>query len=122
MSKQLLKPSIAQAREMEMMPSVLLKQTKDANQAVKFMVNISGATHESLGMGVGKPRETITRYANGNGGLNANELDALINECGNVFILQFLADKYGFELIRKDIKAQRKAELLAELEALENAA
>jgi hypothetical protein len=122
MSKQLLKPSLAQARKMELMPLILMKQTKDANQAVKFMLMHSGSTQEAVGDEVGKPRETITRFANGNGGLSANEITKLMLASGNLFLLQYWADFFGCELVRKDIKAHRREELMAELEALENAA
>jgi plasmid maintenance system antidote protein VapI len=113
---------MAQAQELELMPEILLTQTKDANHAAKFMVGVSGVTNDAIGEEIGKPRETVTRFANGNGGLNANELLRLINACGNVFLLQYLASQCGFDLVRRDAKAQRKAELLAELEAIDMAA
>jgi hypothetical protein len=122
MTKQLLRPQEAQAKKLEMLPSVLLKQTPDAKAAVQLMIGMSDATHEALGDAIGKAREQVTRFANGNGGLGANDLEALINECGNVFYLQYLADRFGFELRPKDAKAQRRAEILAELEQLENVA
>lgn len=122
MTKQLLRPQEAQAKKLEMLPSVLLKQTPDAKAAVQLMIGMSDATHEALGDAIGKAREQVTRFANGNGGLGANDLESLINECGNVFYLQYLADRFGFELRPKDAKAQRRAEILAELEQLENAA
>jgi hypothetical protein len=122
MTKQLLRPQEAQAKKLEMLPSVLLKQTPDAKAAVQLMIGMSDATHEALGDAIGKAREQITRFANGNGGLGANDLEALINECGNVFFLQFLADRFGFELRPKDVKEQMRAELLAKLQELENAA
>jgi len=122
MSKQLLKPSLAQARQMEIMPGILMKQTRDANQAVKFMLMHSGSTQEAIGDEVGKPRETITRFANGNGGMSANEITRLIMASGNLFLLQYWADFFGCELVRKDVKAQRMEELKAELAELEAAA
>lgn len=107
---------------MEIMPGILMKQTRDANQAVKFMLMHSGSTQEAIGDEVGKPRETITRFANGNGGMSANEITRLIMASGNLFLLQYWADFFGCELVRKDVKAQRMEELKAELAELEAAA
>jgi hypothetical protein len=47
---------------------------------------------------------------------------ALIDECGNAYFLQYLANRFGYELKEIDLKAKRRAELEAELAALENAA
>jgi plasmid maintenance system antidote protein VapI len=121
-TKQLLKVELAQAKPLELLPSVLLDQTKDAKEAIKLMVSMSGATHEGLADEMHKPRETLTRFVNGNGGLDINSLVKLINACGNAYLVQYLAHQYGFELKAIDQKAQRKAELLAELQLLENAA
>jgi hypothetical protein len=122
MTKQLLRVQEAQSQKMEMLPSVLLKQTPDAKTAVQLMIGMSDATHEALGVAIGKAREQVTRFANGNGGLGADDIEALINTCGNIYLLQYLADRFGFELKAKDVKALRRAELLAELQEMENAA
>ncbi len=122
MNKQLLKLEQAQAKPLELLPSILLDQTKNAKEAIKLMVSMSGATHEGLADEIHKPRETLTRFTNGNGGLDINSLVSLVNACGNAYLIQYLAYKFGYELVSIDQKAQRKAELLAELEALEAAA
>lgn len=122
MIKQLVTVQEAQPQKMEMLPSVLIKQTPNAKSAVMTMIAFSGSTHEALGDAIKKAREQVTRFANGNGGLGADDIEALINACGNVYLLQYLADRFGFELKARDTKAQRKAELIAELQALENAA
>lgn len=122
MTKQLLRPQEAQAQKLELLNPVLLKTTPDAQTAFQLMVSMSGVTHESLGESIGKARETVTRFCNGNAGLTPNKLEALINECGNVYFLQYLANQFGFELTPIDVKAKRKAELMAELAELEQAA
>lgn len=122
MNKQIFKVEVAQAKPLELLPSVLLDQTKNAKEAIKLMVSMSGATHEGIADEVRKPRETITRFVNGNGGLDINTLVLLINASGNAYLLQYLAHTFGFELKAIDKTARRKAELLAELQSLENAA
>lgn len=121
-TKQLLKVELAQAKPLELLPDVLLDQTKDAKEAVKMMVSMSGATHEGLADEISKPRETLTRFVNGNGGLDINSLSKLINASGNAYLLQYLAHQFGYELKPVDANAKRKAELLAELQALEKVA
>lgn len=122
MNRQLLKVETAQIKALELLPTILLDQTKDAKEAIKLMISMSGATHEGIADEVKKPRETITRFINGNGGLDINSLANLINASGNAYLLQYLAHKFGFELKAIDQTARRKAELLAELQSLENAA
>jgi hypothetical protein len=121
-TKQLLGLSEAQAEPVELLPEVLLKQAQNAAQAVHFMITHSGITHEAIASDIGKQRETVTRFANGNGGLRPDDIEALINACGNAFFLQYVANKFGFDLVRQDKLAKRKAELRAELEMLEKAA
>ena len=120
--KQLLKPHSAQAEKIELLPAILLDQTKDARTAFVTMIASSGLTHESLASAIGKERETITRAANGNSGLKLNELARVIQESGNAYFVQYLANILGYELTPIDQKAKRRAELLAELEDLEKAA
>lgn len=121
MNGQLFKVSSAQAKTLEMLPSSLLDGMTNL-QALTTSVTLSGGTHESLANGIGKPRETLTRFLNGHGGLNFFELMRLINETGNLVILQYMAHEFGYELTAIDQKAKRKAELLAELAEIERAA
>lgn len=122
MTKQLLKPDLAQFEKIELLPKVLLKQTKDANAAIKFMVEMSGATHEAIGADINKPRETITRFLNGNGGLTANQICNLINASGNAYFIQYLANKFGFDLVKIDDKELKIRELEDALEEARRAA
>jgi len=122
MERQLLKLEQAQAKPLELLPSILLDQTKSAKDAIKLMVSMSGETHEGLSDEIGKPRETLTRFVNGNGGLDINSLSKLINASGNAYLLQYLAHQFGYELKPVDANAKRKAELLAELQQLEKVA
>lgn len=121
-TKQLLRLNEAQAKPLELLPDVLLKQTNSSLDALRLMVMMSGNTHESLSSEINKPRETLTKFLNGNAGFYMKDLANLINASGNVYLLQYLAHKHGFELKPIDQAARRKAELLEELKQLEAAA
>ena len=111
----------AQAKPLEMMPMSLIEQITSDSQALTMCVSLSGATHEGLANEIGKARETLTRFINGNGGLTYTALKQLINASGNLTLIQDMAYTFGFELSAIDHKAKRKAELLAELKELEAA-
>jgi hypothetical protein len=116
MQKQLLTPSLAQFQNMELVNPVLLKGTGNALQALQTSMTLSGLTHESIGECIGKPRETVTRFLNGNGGLSAKALESLIDESGNLFFIQYMAKKYGYEMKRIDSQALKIIALEEELE------
>lgn len=119
MNKQLFSVAEYQAQTLETLPTPLIEQIKTAKQALVLSVSLSGATHESIANEIDKPRETLTRFLNCNGGLNFKHFVKLINATGNLVILQFLAYYFGYELKPIDQKAKRKQELLAELQLLE---
>lgn len=118
MNKDLFNVDIAQSKSMERLNDALLEQVKTGKQALSLSISMSGATHESLATEIKKPRETLTRFLNCNGGLKLSEIENLINATGNLVILQFLARKFGYELKPIDLKARRIAELEAELKEL----
>ena len=122
MQKQLLKPHLAQSQVMELVNPLLLKGTNSLLQAIQTSLTLSGFTHEAIGEDIGKPRETVTRFLNGNGGLDANSLERLIDESGNLYFLQYLAKKYGYEMKKVDAKELKIQQLEAELDQIRNAA
>lgn len=121
-TKQLLKPQEAQAQKIESVDLLLVRQARNATDAAKQQAIFANATYESIANGMGRGKETVTRFVNGNGGFTPEQIEAFILECGNTFFLQYLAYKAGFQLTPIDQKEVRKAELLAELQSLENAA
>lgn len=116
MQTQLLKPHLAQSQQMELVNPLLLKGTNNALQALQTSLTLSGFTHEAIGDCIGKPRETVTRFLNGNGGLDANSLERLIDESGNLFFIQYMAKKYGYEMKKIDAKDLEIQELEERLE------
>lgn len=121
MQKQIFSVLEAQAKTFETLPSSLIEQITSDRQALTMSVSLSGATHEAIASEMGKARETLTRFLNGNGGLTYSDLKRFINATGNLALLQDLANTFGYEIKAVDQKAKRKAELLAQLEALEAA-
>jgi len=116
MQTQLLKPHLAQSQAMELVNPLLLKGTTSLLQAMQTSLTLSGLTHESIGECIGKPRETVTRFLNGNGGLDARSLEKLIEESGNLFFIQYLAKKFGYEIKKLDTQTLRIIQLEEELE------
>jgi len=116
MQTQLLKPHLAQSQAMELINPLLLKGTTSLLQAMQTSLTLSGLTHESIGECIGKPRETVTRFLNGNGGLDAKSLEKLIDESGNLFISQYLNKKYGYAMTKIDSQALKIIQLEEELE------
>lgn len=118
MQKQLFSLGVAQSKKFETLPETLLSKVKSEQQALSLMVTFSGLTHESLANEIGKPRETVTRFLNGNGGLDFKHFLKLINATGNLFLLQVMANHFGYDLVARDEKANERAMLkqrLAEL-------
>ena len=101
-----------QARRMEMLDDVLLRTTKSAKSAVKTMVAYSNSTQEAIANEIGSTQYSVCRFINGNRGINIDELEKFINACGNLFLIQYLAGKYGKKLVDID----EKEALIKELE------
>lgn len=122
MQKQIFSITEAQAKALDSLPMTLIEQFKSESQALTMSVSLSRATHEALSNEMGIARETLTRFLNGNGGLNYSNLKRFINATGNLVLLQDLAYSFGYEIKPIDKMAKRKAELLAELAEIERVA
>lgn len=102
----------AQSKSMELLDDVLLRTTPNAKAALQQMLAYANTTQDAIANEMKKPQYSISRMVNGNRGININELEKLINACGNLFLLQYLANKYGKKLV--DISA--KEALISDLE------
>ena len=96
-----------QYKQMEMLDSVLIKSTKTAKQAVQTMVAYSNTTQDAIASETGLKQSSVSRFINGNRGINVNELEAFINACGNLFLLQYLANKWGKKLVDIESREER---------------
>lgn len=122
MNKQLYPVQSAQAESLAMTDQKVVKQLSSGAMALSTTCVLSGYSQETLAEKVGKPREILSRAANGRGGLDIDVLIKLMQESGSVLILQYMAKELGFEINPIDHVSKRRAELMAELQALENAA
>lgn len=121
-TRELLPLAVAQAERLDMALDLIVDQCISGGMAIDTTCVMSGYSKETLAEKIHKPREVLSRACNGRGGLDVDVLIELIRESGSAFILQYMAKKLGFELAPINPKAKRKAELMAELSALENAA
>lgn len=89
--------------------------------AIRLCVQLSHFSHETVAKELGIDKGHFSRIMQGKAHFpDAKSID-LMHLCGNYAPLQYEAYICGFQLY-KDTKEQRKAELLAELAQLENAA
>jgi transcriptional regulator with XRE-family HTH domain len=121
MQKQLLRLQEAQAERIELAPEALVAQCKSGSVALNTTCLASGYTQETLAHEIGKAREVLSRACNGRGGLDPDVLVALCNASGSVFVLQYMAHQLGF-VLKPNAKAERLAQLEAEIEELRRAA
>lgn len=101
----------AQAKQMELLDCTLLNTTPSAKEAVKMMVAYAGSTQEAIANEMGKDQESISRFINGNRGMNINDFENFINACGNLYLIQFLAFKFGYKLTAMSQNEQEILEL-----------
>lgn len=90
-----------------MLDDLLIKSTKTAKQAIQTSVAYSNTTQEAIASETGLKQSSVSRFINGNRGININELEAFINSTGNLFLLQYLAGKYGKKLVDINSKEAR---------------
>ncbi len=121
MNRELLKPAPAQAQRIELASEQLIAQCKSGGSALMQTCLSSGYTQETLADLINKPREVLSRACNGRGGLDPDVLVSLCNQSGSVFVLQYMAHQLGF-VLKPNAVAEKRAQLLAELEELEAAA
>jgi hypothetical protein len=118
MNKQLLRLQEAQSKSIELLNPILLNTCRSAKEAASLTVSYAEGTHDSIGSEFGKSRETVTRFANDNGGLKPSDIEKFIHACGNGFFVQYLAHSIGCKLVKMDSKELRILEIQEELTRL----
>ena len=113
-------PIIGEARKPEFVNADLIRSCQDARDAIGLCMQMSGYTCETLADMLGLTKGYVSKCLSGRGNFPPQLRVKLMEICGNLAPLQFEAMKLGIEL-RNDWKAQRRAELQAQIDALEAA-
>lgn len=104
-----------------MAPVELISACRHRLDAIRLCIQLSRLSLQRIGQELGIDTGHMTRIMQGKAHFPDAKSCDLMNLCGNVAPMQYEAMAMGFQL-SADAKAQRKAELLAELAALEAAA
>lgn len=114
-------PILGQARTPVFAPAELVAICKNRLDAIRLCVQLSGYSNETLCELLGIDRGHWTRIMQGRAHFpDAKSID-LMTLCGNLAPMQYEAMAVGYTL-SQDAKEARKAELMAELKKLEEAA
>lgn len=114
-------PFISITTQPVMVDTALLTHCKNRLDAIRLCVQLSNFSNEVIAEQLTIDKGHFSRIMQGKAHFpDAKSID-LMMLCGNYAPMQFEAMKCGF-LLQQDTKQTRKAQLLAELEALEVAA
>lgn len=114
-------PFLNKAKQPGMVADALLNSCKNRLDAIRLCVQLSSLSNEVIAENLGIDKGHFSRIMQGKAHFPDSKSIALMYLCGNFAPMQYEAMICGFQLY-KDPKEQRKAELLAELQQLENAA
>lgn len=114
-------PFLSEVRQPVMVADALLSTCKHRLDAIRLCVQLSSLSNEVIAENLGIDKGHFSRIMQGKAHFPDSKSIDLMMLCGNYAPMQYEAMMLGFNLFR-DPKEQRKAELRAELNALENAA
>lgn len=114
-------PFLSEVKQPVLVADALLQHCKHRLDAIRLCVQLSSLANETIAEKLGIDKGHFSRIMQGKAHFPDSKSIELMMLCGNYAPMQYEAMACGFELF-KDAKAQRKAELLAELQALESAA
>lgn len=118
---QLRLPMLSEAGTPALADDSILRHCDSMLDSIHLCIHLSHLPHEAICKRLGIDKGHWCRMMQGQAHFPPNKVQALMELAGNYAPLQYLAAACGFQLF-KDAKAQRKAELLAELAKLEDAA
>lgn len=98
----------------------LLRTCSCELDAIHLCVHLAKLPHYAIAERLGIDKGHWTRMMQGQAHFPTNKITALQRLCGNWAVLQYQNQVAGFEMF-EDAKAQRREELLRELEQLEAA-
>ncbi|WP_407280580.1 hypothetical protein U5817_09870 [Aromatoleum evansii] len=113
-------PMMAAARRPKEVEPKLLEMCRHRLDAIRLCIQLSGLSHETIAEELGLDKGHLCRILQGKAYFPDTRTIKLMELCGNIAPMQWEAQAMGYQL-SADSKAQRKAELMAELAALEAA-
>lgn len=106
-----------EVRKPQLAPQELIAACRHRLDAIRLCVQLSGMSNESVAAEMGIDKGNFSRIMAGRANFpDAKSVD-LMRLCGNYAPMQYEAHATGFALVA-DGKAQRRAELLRELDEL----
>lgn len=114
-------PILSETRRHKEVDTQLLSMCRHRLDAIRLCIQMSGLSHEIVAEELGLDKGHLCRILQGKAYFPDTKTVQLMTLCGNVAPMQWEALAMGYQL-SADAKAQRKAELLAELAALDRAA
>ena len=115
-------PIFCEARKPSMAHPELVAACHSKLDAIRLCIQLSSLTHKVVQEHLGIDKGHWSRIMQGNAHFPTNELGALMRLCGNYAPLQYEATQAGFELVARDDRARRIAELEEQLAAARRAA
>lgn len=114
-------PLLGEARKASLVDEHLVSQCADEKAALLLCIQLSGLSYEAICGHLAIDKGHWSRIMQGRAHFPTRKRLALMRLCGNLAPIQYEAMQSGLT-VYEDAKAKRKAELKAELEALEQAA
>jgi len=113
-------PLLGEARKPCLVSADLIGRCADEHEAVLLCVHLSKLSNESICGSLGIDKGHWSRMMQGRASLPTRKRGELMRLCGNLAPIQFEAMQAGL-VVAEDSKAMRKADLMAQLQALEAA-
>ena len=113
-------PMMSATRRPKEVDAQLLSMCRHRLDAIRLCIQLSGLSHEILVEELSLDKGHLCRILQGKAYFPDTRTIRLMELCGNIAPMQWEAQAMGYQL-SADSKAQRKAELMAELAALEAA-
>lgn len=111
---------LAEASKPRLLDDWQLAPVRSMQMAIALCIQLGPMTCEQLAEALHMSKGHLSKCSRGRGNFPPNRYMRLMELCGNLAPLQFMARSAGFSLFQ-DARAQRKAELLEELKRLEAA-
>lgn len=114
-------PIVSAARRPVEVDRSLVSACRHRLDAIRLCIQLSGLSNEIVASELGLDKGHLSRIMQGKAYFPDTRTVRLMELCGNIAPMQWEAHAMGYQL-SADSKAQRKAELLAELAQIESAA